>query len=337
MQAAHYFRYHGLGNDYLVIDPAFYAIPMTRKNIQMLCHRNFGIGSDGILYGPLKDLLGKNEAISYFQIWNPDGSEAEKSGNGIRIFAQYLLDQGYTKESEFSLETLGGIVRVKVIDPENHVLQVDMGAVTMHAEDLPIDVEKLSAYHVNSAGEVAGSILAAGKRNFNITCVSVGNPHCVVIDMEGQGEISAAEARIYGPLIEEHPAFSNRTNVQFLKVLDRNSIQIEIWERGAGYTLASGSSSCAAAVAAWRNKLIKSPVRVLMPGGECTVTISPIDNSNNFDNNSELCPDKPNRQKQRKVKQNQWKYPCANLAMTGPVSGVCYGHILPDLQRQLES
>ncbi len=316
MQAADYFRYHGHGNDYLVIDPAFCAIPMTKENIQLICQRNFGIGSDGILYGPLKT---SNEQHSlYFQIWNPDGSEAEKSGNGIRIFAQYLLDQGYLQGPQFSLETLGGKVDIEVVDQEKHILKVNMGYATLHPQEIPVDIEKFSSYNINEQEEVTGLTLEAGKRNFTVTCVSIGNPHCVVIDAGGQENISAEEAQIYGPLIETHSAFPNHTNVQFLKVLDKNSIQIEIWERGAGYTLASGSSSCAAAAAAWRNGLVEPPVQVFMPGGEFTIDIKPLDKST------------------AKQLDNHWQH-AANIELTGPVRGVCYGMFLPDFLSQLEN
>ncbi|WGK69522.1 diaminopimelate epimerase [Candidatus Haliotispira prima] len=327
MQAADFFRYHGLGNDYLVIDPAFCDTPMTEENIRLICHRNFGIGSDGILHGPLKGYGegGKqaehsaDEAL-YFRIWNPDGSEAEKSGNGIRIFAQYLLDQGYVRGPEFSLETLGGKVHIKVIDEKEHLLKVDMGYATLHAAEIPVDVEKLSSHNTNEHGEVVALTLNAGKRDFTVSCVSIGNPHCVVMDGGGRQEISAEEANIYGPLIENHPAFPNRTNVQFLKVLDRNSVQIEIWERGAGYTQASGSSSCAAATAAWRSGLVDSPVRVLMPGGEFTIVIKAVDGGSG----SEQHPD------------NKWQHACARLELTGPVAGVCQGMFLPDFKHRLK-
>ena len=323
MQKADFFRYHGLGNDYLVMDPAFCKVAMTAENVRLICHRNLGVGSDGILYGPLQHVAsepkpwkpdiaehGADSGIPYFQIWNPDGSEAEKSGNGIRIFAQYLLDQGYIQAPEFSLQTLGGKVSVQLVDEDLHILKVGMGLATLHKTELPVRLEKFRSHNLSAHGEVVGLQLEAGKRSFTVSCVSVGNPHCVVID-DG-GAISAEEAHIYGPLIENHPAFPQRTNVQFLRVLDRHRIQIEIWERGAGYTLASGSSSCAAAVAAWRNGLVESPVQVVMPGGEVSVVIQP-------------------------VQSDEQSHACAELELTGPVSGICCGHFLPDLQRQLST
>ena len=328
MQEADFFRYHGLGNDYLVIDPAFCKVAMTEENVRLICHRNLGVGSDGILYGPLQNGAsepkpwkpdaaerGSASEIPYFQIWNPDGSEAEKSGNGIRIFAQYLLDQGYIRGPEFLLQTLGGKVSVQVMDKNLHILKVGMGLATLHKTELPVRLENFGSQNLSELGEVAGLQLEAGKRSFTVSCVSVGNPHCVVMDDGGREAISAEEAHIYGPLIENHPAFPQRTNVQFLKVLDSHCIQIEIWERGAGYTLASGSSSCAAATAAWRSGLVESPVRVLMPGGEVSVAIQPV--------NGHAEPKQP--------------HACARLELTGPVAGICYGSFLPDLQRKLKA
>ncbi len=325
MRHADFFRYHGLGNDYLVLDPSLCDIPMNKDNIRLICHRNFGIGSDGILYGPLRcfEKEGRrversSDELLYFQIWNPDGSEAEKSGNGIRIFAQYLLDQGYVQSPKFSLETLGGEVHIEVMDADQHILKVDMGYATLHAQEVPVDIEQLSSHNLNERGEVVGLLLSVGKRDFTVTCVSVGNPHCVVIGAGGQEAISAEEAHIYGPLIEKHPAFPKRSNVQFLKVLDSHSVQIEIWERGAGYTLASGSSSCAAATAAWKNGLVESPVRVVMPGGEFQIAIRPLDGGG-------------------KDSGNKWQHACAGLELIGPVAGINCGHFLPDFKRNLQN
>ena len=293
-------------------------MPINKETVRLICHRNLGVGSDGILYGPLPNPKSSApDGPRYFQIWNPDGSEAEKSGNGIRIFAQYLLDQGYEQGPGFLLETWGGRVHVEVVDDKKHILKVQMGYATLHAEEVPVDVEQLSSHNTNERGEVVALTLEAGKRDFTVTCVSIGNPHCVVIDDGGRGGISAEEAHIYGPLIENHAAFPNRTNVQFLRVHDKNTIQIEIWERGAGYTLASGSSSCAAATAAWRNGLVESPVRVRMPGGEFSISIKPLAEA-------ESCPE------------IEWQYACARLELTGPVSAICGGMFLPDFKQQLK-
>jgi diaminopimelate epimerase len=250
-----FFKYHALGNDYIVIDPQKSDIPLNSKNIELICHRNFGIGSDGILYGPLYQ--GKKMQL---RIFNPDGSEAEKSGNGIRIFSRYLLDAGYLKSKSFYLGTIGGEVYVEILDDHGKNICVDMGQVTFLSSLIPLN---------GVSREVVKEELSVDGYKLKITCLSIGNPHCIIpLD-----HISKELAQQLGPKIEKHEMFPNRINVQFLKVLDRNNIKIEIWERGAGYTLASGSSSCAAASAAYKLGLVDNIVKVHMPGGDIDVNI----------------------------------------------------------------
>lgn len=244
---ADYYKYHALGNDYLVIDPNKSNITLTEKNIRLICHRNFGIGSDGILYGPFFQNDSMSQRMS-LRIFNPDGSEAEKSGNGLRIFARYLLDQRYVSEKEFTLKTAGGTVQVELLDNKGRQIKIDMGTISFFA--------------VNEQ-------LVINNQPLQITSLSIGNPHCVVLC----DALSTETVLELGPVIEQHSRFPNRTNVQFLNIIDRRTIQIEIWERGAGYTLASGSSSCAAAGAAYRLGLVDQEVNVLMPGGVIQVKI----------------------------------------------------------------
>lgn len=250
-----FYKYHALGNDYIVIDPNKTCIELSEENIRLICHRHFGIGSDGILFGPLF----QGEAIS-LRILNPDGSEAEKSGNGVRIFSRYLLDEGYVATQVFSLGTAGGEVYVELLDDKGGQIRIDMGTVTFRSDNIPVAGSIREV--VSEELPVQGQLLAA-------TCLSIGNPHCVVLHDAPTREVALA----LGPAIETHSRFPNRINVQFLKVLDRNNIQIEIWERGAGYTLASGSSSCAAASAAYRLGLVDSEINVHMPGGIIKVDI----------------------------------------------------------------
>jgi diaminopimelate epimerase len=252
----HFYKYHALGNDYIVIDPNKFKVNLSEENIRLICHRNFGIGSDGILYGPLFE----NNSI-HLRIFNPDGSEAEKSGNGIRIFSRYLFDAGYLKSNLFSLETLGGKVYVELLDDRASRIKVDMGQVTFDSTKIPV---------AGIPREMISEELLLNDHKFTVTCLSVGNPHCVV----PLSTISKEFAEKWGPIIENHQLFPNRINVQFLQVLDRNNIRIEIWERGAGYTLASGSSSCAAASAAFRLGLSDGDVAVHMPGGTIGIIIS---------------------------------------------------------------
>src|SRR6266545_5354656 len=221
-----FFKYHALGNDYLVIDPKDMASPLTEERIKAICHRNFGVGSDGILLGPLPS----DRAGFALRIFNPDGSEAEKSGNGLRIFSRYLWDRQRVKQEEFDIQTLGGVVKARVLDGGKTV-RVEMGQVSFQSDRIPV---------TGPPREVINEKIAVGGRTFTFGAATIGNPHCVI----PLPEISAEMARQYGPLLETDARFPKRTNVQFLKVLDRKNIQIEIWERGAGYTLASGSSSC---------------------------------------------------------------------------------------------
>lgn len=279
-----FFKYHALGNDYLVIDPNKTKINLTVENIKLICHRNLGIGSDGILYGPIFD-----GAKIRLKILNSDGSEAEKSGNGIRIFAKYLVDTSYVSGNTFSLFTLGGKVDVELLDPMSGLIRVDMGTVTFQSDVIPV---------TGLSREVVDETLTVDNKVYRVTCLTIGNPHCVI----PLKNISKNVAIKIGPLVEKHPNFPNRINVQFLKVIDKNNIQIEIWERGAGYTLASGSSSCAAAIVAYKLGLVENKIKVHMPGGIIDIQI-------NAD---------------------------GHIYMTGLVSGIAKGYFLPELWELLD-
>ena len=251
-------KYHALGNDYLVLDPADYpAWPSgpSSDQIRTLCHRNFGVGSDGILWGPLPS----SRCEFGLRIFNPDGSEAEKSGNGLRIFSRYLWDGGRVREDPFSIETPGGAVR-SVVRAAGREITVEMGKVSFRSEVIPV---------TGPAREVLNEKITSGDREFTFCAATIGNPHCVI----PLPAISADLARQYGPGLEVHPSFPRKINVQFLRVLDRANIQIEIWERGAGYTLASGSSSSASAAVAHRLGLVDRDVTVHMPGGKIQIEI----------------------------------------------------------------
>jgi diaminopimelate epimerase len=252
-----FFKYHALGNDYIVIDPKSFAPEMTEQNIKVICHRNFGVGSDGILYGPLPS----QRAPFRLRIFNPDGSEAEKSGNGLRIFCRYLFDQKLVQENkEFMVETLGGVVRATIFDG-GKMVQVDMGKVSFWSDEIPM---------TGPRREVLREDLVVKDKTFNVCAATIGNPHCVIPSTELSEEL----ARVHGPNIETHPSFPKRTNVQFLQVIDRKNIRIEIWERGAGYTLASGSSSSASAAVARKLGLVDGDVTVHMPGGTLGIEIA---------------------------------------------------------------
>jgi len=228
-------KYHALGNDYIVLNPADVEKELAPSQVKLICHRNYGVGSDGILLGPLET----SECDFAVRIFNPDGSEAEKSGNGLRIFSRYLWDKGLVQEEPFTILTVGGKVQCQVHAGGNRVT-VDMGRVSFDSTQIPVE----------------------------------GPPREVInerISLDGE-ELTFALR--WGPLIENDPRFPKRTNVQFMKILDRANIQIEIWERGAGYTLASGSSSSAAAAVAHRLGFCDSQIAVHMPGGKLDITVS---------------------------------------------------------------
>ena len=248
-------KYHALGNDYIVINPKDLPAPLTAGQVKTICHRNFGVGSDGILLGPLP----AENATCALKIYNPDGSIAEKSGNGVRIFSRYLWDTKLVGNAEFALQTDGGIVRSTVFDG-GRMARVEMGKVSFDSGKIPV---------AGAKREVINEKISAGGREFTFCAATIGNPHCVL----PLPEISAKLAHEFGPLLETHANFPRKTNVQFLKILDRANIQIEIWERGAGYTLASGSSSSAAAAVAHKLGLVDKNISVHMPGGIIQIEI----------------------------------------------------------------
>ena len=251
-----YVKYHGLGNDYLVIRPDDIAGDLETSQVQRICDRNYGVGSDGILLGPLHS----DKCDFQLRILNPDGSEAEKSGNGLRIFSRYLYDEGLVHETKFTVETLGGTVICHVLD-SGKTVSVEMGKVSFLSTLIPVVGEEREVLQEHM--EIAGN-------KFEYCAATVGNPHCVILFEPITPEL----AQKYGPLIEIDSRFPHRTNVQFLEVLDRQNIRIEIWERGAGYTLSSGSSSTAAAGVAYKLGLCGPSVTVHMPGGDLVISFS---------------------------------------------------------------
>jgi len=254
----HFCKYQALGNDYLVLDPRDYpnGTPPTSRQIRVICHRNFGVGSDGILWGPLPG-AGADFGL---RIFNPDGSEAEKSGNGLRIFSRFLWDRGLVKTPQFTISTPGGVVEAEV--KNGHRITVAMGSVSFDSTKIPVG---------GPPREVLNESITIQDRTFTFCAATIGNPHCVI----PLAEISPELARQYGPELERRPIFPNRTNVQFMQVVDRANLRLEIWERGTGYTLASGTSASAAAAVAHRLGLVDRQVTVRMPGGPLAVEIGP--------------------------------------------------------------
>ena len=266
---AEFCKYHGLGNDYLIpTDGACAPEEIDAEYVRRICQPHYGLGSDGILYGPYMPQsafykrLGISNALCAFRILNPDGSEAEKSGNGVRIFARYLYDCGKVAlHEEFILATLGGAIKCRVDDPKT-AIYAEMGQLSFDSAVIPV---------VGPQREVVREKLLIDGEELEFCAVTIGNPHCVVI--EPPGGVCRDTAMRFGPLLESHPYFPNRTNVQFITRLDEHNIRAEIYERGAGYTLASGTSSCACAATAIRLGWCLSPVTVHTPGGQLTIEL----------------------------------------------------------------
>lgn len=254
-----FFKGHGLGNDYIVMDPGELTFKLTPGNIRKICDRNWGIGSDGIL-----ELVDSKVADFGLRIWNPDGSEAEKSGNGLRIFARYLHATRKTRKKAFSVDTKGGLVQIDLrVDRygDASAATVEMGKATFEPKALPCSLK---------AKELIERPITAAGEKLLFTGVSVGNPHCVVFKPKGQ-KWSREDLLRLGPELENHKIFPRRINVQLAVPTGPKEIFILIWERGAGETQASGSSSCAAASAAVRLGLIQTPVTVKAPGGTLNI------------------------------------------------------------------
>lgn len=258
MEKNSFVKMHGLGNEYIVLDSVNIDFELTKQAIVRLCNIHFGIGSDGIVMKVPSD-----KADFGFRVYNPDGSEAEKSGNGLRIFCKYLYDYEFTRKRQFSVETLTDTVHADIVgikDNKAALINVDMGKAIFTPRQIPVD---------DDGAEFIARKIKVGDREFEVNCVSVGNPHCVVI----REELDEKEIRKYGPLLENHPLFPNRINVQFARALSDHDAEILIWERGAGYTLASGSSSCAATSILLKRGLIRNDITMHMQGGNLNIRI----------------------------------------------------------------
>ncbi len=248
-------KYHGLGNDYLVLDPNENQMVLQERKIKMLCRRNFGAGADGILYGPFLE----EGQIKVF-IYNSDGSETQRSGNGVRIFANYLKDTKYVTEQKFVLTTKSGDVEVEFLDETGNLMRVNMGKADFMAASIPAD---------GFGHEIVNEPLMFHGALYNTTCLSMGNPNCVIMTEE----VSSRRVKELGPYVENASYFSDRMNLQLCKVEDKDRLKIEIYERGSGYTLASGTGACAAAAAAYRMGLVADRMTVEMPGGPLFIEI----------------------------------------------------------------
>lgn len=252
-------RYHGLGNDYLVFDPNHNELELDQANVKMICDRNEGLGADGVLEGPIL-----KEDGMHVIVWNPDGSESETSGNGVRIFAKYLMDHEYVKEQKFSIQTLSGPIEVECLNNRATEFRVKMGKASFISREIPVTGE---------VREVINESFTFHNKEYKATCLTVGNPHCIIF----MNQVTPELAKELGPYVENADEFPEKMNLQICRKIDTGNLDIEIWERGSGYTKASGTGSCAAAVAAYRLGLVENRVNVNQPGGMIQIDIKDDD------------------------------------------------------------
>lgn len=248
-------RYHGLGNDYLVFDPNHNELKLDEANVKMLCDRNEGLGADGVLEGPIL-----KEDGMHVKVWNPDGSESETSGNGVRIFAKYLKDASYVQKKNFKLYTGNGPVEVTFLNEDGSRLRVSMGKLSFWSDEIPV---------IGERREVSMRIWYLEER-----CIRLPAYRSVISLCHSSGGRSQNHWYVRSVIILRSPRyFPNRINTQIMQVIDKENIAIEIFERGAGYTRASGTGACAAAGVAYKLGLTNSKVIVHMPGGELQVEV----------------------------------------------------------------
>jgi diaminopimelate epimerase len=248
----------GIGNDFVVVN-AIKEMPddIALKDLsRRICDRKFGVGGDGLI------LVASSRAADYkMRMFNPDGSEAEMCGNGIRCFARYLFDRQLITETQVKVETLAGvkILRILLNGGKVQAVRVDMGSPSLLRSEIPMRGDDNS--------KVISEPLKAEGRKFDITAVSMGNPHVIIYEDSLEGYPIAR----YGPAIENHKSFPKRTNVHFVKVCDSSEIVVRSWERGAGETLACGTGACACVVASVLNNKTGRNVLVHLPGGDLRV------------------------------------------------------------------
>ncbi|MBS1187306.1 MAG: diaminopimelate epimerase [Burkholderiaceae bacterium] len=253
-------KMHGAGNDFVVIDAISQSIELTPEQSRFLADRRFGVGADQILVVEKPATAGTEFR---YRIFNADGSEVEQCGNGARAFVKFVAEKGLTGKRCIRVETKAGIIELQLEDDGN--VTVDMGAPVLEPSKVPFDTSGLRGKAEGQDTLWPLYLEPAGRegKTTQISVVSMGNPHAVQV----VPDIDAAPVAIDGPLIEQHRRFPARVNAGFMQIVDRHSIRLRVYERGAGETLACGTGACAAVVAGIRRGLLESPVRVEARGG----------------------------------------------------------------------
>lgn len=244
-------KMHGLGNDYVYIDAINQQITNQQELAKFVSNRNFGIGSDGLIL-----IYNSNKADFRMKMYNSDGSEAEMCGNGIRCVGKFVYDKGLTAKTNITIETLAGIKKLNLNIKDNVVetVEVDMGEPILNPNIIPVKSDEEI---------VCNLVLTSHDKKFKFTCVSMGNPHAITI----VNNVMDFEVEKYGSVIEINEAFPKKTNVEFINIIDRQNIEMRVWERGAGETLACGTGASASVVACCLNNYTDKEVYVHLLGG----------------------------------------------------------------------
>lgn len=257
-------KMHGLGNDYVYMDAINQKIENRSELAKKVSNRHFGIGSDGLI------LICKSDVADFrMQMFNSDGTEAEMCGNGIRCVGKFVYDKGLTDKEEVTIETLAGIKKLKftIKDGKVEKVRVNMGKPILEAKRIPVE---------SNLNPVKDLKIKAEDREFNFTCVSMGNPHAITFIKDNLKDFDVAK---YGRKIEIDTVFPNKTNVEFINIVDKNNIKMRVWERGAGETLACGTGACASVVASYINGYTSRNVCVELLGGKLEIEWNEKDNN----------------------------------------------------------
>ncbi len=251
----HFIKMHGCGNDYVYVDCFQQTVKEPETLAVHISDRHIGVGGDGLIL-----IMPSTKADARMRMFNADGSEGEMCGNGIRCLAKYVYEAGIAHKPELAVETLAGILRLQLFTANGKVekVRVNMGMPRLRRQDIPM---------LGDGERVLGEKLGAGDREFVVTCLSMGNPHCVV-HVDDVGHFAVTQ---YGPLLEHHPQFPQRTNVEWVEWINRREIRQRTWERGSGETLACGTGACAAAVASALNGKTDRTVTVHLRGGDLEI------------------------------------------------------------------
>jgi diaminopimelate epimerase len=261
--AIEFTKYHGLGNDFILIDNRSSSTPViTPEQAVKLCDRHFGIGADGVIFA----LPAENGTDYTMRIFNSDGSEPEMCGNGIRCLAAFLADlEGDAKNSDqYRIHTLAGVITPQLM--ADGQVKVDMGIPKLLAGEIPTTIRPANEKVIDQPLEVAG-------KTWDVTCVSMGNPHCITF----VDDVAAIPLEVIGPEFEHHSAFPQRINTEFIQVVRPDYVKMRVWERGAGITLACGTGACASLVAGVLTGKSARIATVELPGGPLLIEWSEID------------------------------------------------------------